>query len=383
MPRVGVDLRATEPGFKSHVGRGTGRYAQEVVRFLPEVCPPGLELTFLSGERLRGGALERRFLSSLPAGRESVETQLLFPRRLSRLGVDLCHFFSHGDAPAWGGCRNVVTVLDLIPIKFRHLYERKNESLRYHLARFLELRAIKNCDGIIAISEATKRDLMEILRIPGELIEVTPLAADERFSQVADTTRLEMRKKLGLPPEEKLILYVGGVDPRKNVGFLLEVISSVVSEVPVKLVLVGRHETERFYPEVKRKIEELALAPHLIQLGYFPDESLPALYRAADIFAFPSLYEGFGLPVLEATLAGTPVLAGNNSSMPEVLGSDYPLLLPDGDLEAWRDAVLRLIDRPELGQKALAVSGKAAERFSWRKTAELTCRAWLKFAEDR
>jgi glycosyltransferase involved in cell wall biosynthesis len=224
---------------------------------------------------------------------------------------------------------------------------------------------------------------MEILRIPGELIEVTPLAADERFSQVADTTRLELRKKLGLPPEEKLILYVGGVDPRKNVGFLLEVISSVVSQVPLKLVLVGRHETERFYPEVKRKIEELALAPHLIQLGYFPDESLPALYRAADIFAFPSLYEGFGLPVLEATLAGTPVLAGNNSSMPEVLGSDYPLLLPDGDLEAWRDAVLRLIERPELGQKALAVSGKAAERFSWRKTAELTCRAWLKFAEDR
>lgn len=381
MPRVGVDLRATEPGFKSHEGRGTGRYAREVVRHLPEVCPQGLELSFLSGESLRGGRFERKFIQALPAGRETVETQMLFPRRLSRLPVDLCHFFSHGDAPAWGGCRNVVTVLDLIPLKFRHLYERKNESWRYHLARFLELRAIKNASGIIAISEATKRDLVEILKIPADRIVVTPLAADDRFKSVANLPRVSLREKLGLPLAEKLILYVGGVDPRKNVGFLLEVFSSIVPQTGAKLVLAGRHDKERHYPQVQQKIDELGLAPHLIQPGYFPDDSLPELYRAVDLFAFPSLYEGFGLPVLEATLAGTPVLAGNNSSMPEVLGGDYPFLLPDNDLSGWSEAFVNILQSPEVGESALVVARQAAERFSWRKTAELTCEAYLKFAE--
>lgn len=390
MLRVGLDLRATEPGFKAHYGRGTGRYASELVRLLPRLASSRAELSILTltGEMLRGGKLERRLIDSLPAGRETVESQICLPRRLKRSGADIIHFFAHGDAPAWGGFPSVVTVLDLIPLKFRELYRAANENWRYHLARSLELGAIRKARGIIAISDATKRDVVEILNVPAEKIVVTPLAADLRFQPSSETAagreseRRRIRGRLGLPQDIPLALYLGGIDPRKNVTFLFEVFREVINRAPelkAKLLIAGKHEGDKFYPQIQAKISELQLQPYILDLGFFPDELLPELYQASDLFLFPSLYEGFGLPVLEAISCATPVVSGRNSSMPELLGDDYMHLLPDNDKNRWVDSVLYLLSSSEARLEAAEMGLKRRKRFSWEQTAEGTLDAYEKF----
>jgi glycosyltransferase involved in cell wall biosynthesis len=379
MLKIGLDLRATEPGFKSHFGRGTGRYATEVAKRISKINRPDVEVVGILGERIRGSKFERDFIAALPAGKETVESQICLPKRLKKLGVDLFHFFAHGDAPAWGGFPTVVTVLDLIPIKFRELYRGSNENWRYHLARYLELGAIKNSRGIISISEATKNDLVEILKVDPNKIAVTYLGVDPRFVPLS-TDKNHVRNELGLPVDVPLLLYVGGIDPRKNVLFMLDAFKRVTEKVPeCRLVLAGNHKTDKFYPEFAKKIVELKLESSLIQLGYFPDENLPKLYQAVDIFLFPSLYEGFGLPVLEAARSGIPVLAGRNSSIPELLGGDYPLL-GDSNLEEWSAKIQELILRKA---SCIELSKLGIERgniFSWEKTAESTLDAYQKFA---
>lgn len=381
MLRIGLDLRATEPGFKSHFGRGTGRYATELSSRLPELAKnqDKLGVIPISGERLRGSALERKFIASLPAGRETIESQICLPRRLKGLGIDFCHFFAHGDAPSWGGFPTIVTVLDLIPIKFRELYKGNNENWRYHLARYLELGAIRNATGIVAISEATKKDLVEILDVKPEKISVTYLGVDPRFVPAADKSII--KQELGLPLDAPILLYVGGIDPRKNILFLLEAFKRVLKEVPeAKLVLAGNHQKDKFFPQFEAKISSLNLSSSLIQLGFFPDEQLPKLYQAADLFLFPSLYEGFGLPVLEAARSGIPVLAGNNSSIPELLGEDYPLLA-DNDLLQWSSRIVELIGTPSLANRLSEIGIERGNMFSWEKTADSTLKAYQRFAD--
>ena len=381
MTRIGLDLRATEPGFKSHFGRGTGRYATELALRLPELSKKNgeIEVIGLAGERLRGTNLERKVIASLPAGRQTVESQFGLPRRLRKLGVDYCHFFAHGDAPAWGGFPTIVTVLDLIPIKFRELYRGSNENWRYHLARYLELCAIRNSKGIVAISEATKKDLIEILNIEPNHIAVTYLGVDERFAPTNEKALI--REELGLPIDSLLSLYVGGIDPRKNVLFLLDAFKQVVSKFPdAKLVLAGNHKKDKFYPGFSARLAELNLGSAVIQLGFFPDEKLPKLYQAADLFVFPSLYEGFGLPVLEAARSGLPVIAGNNSSIPELLGVDYPLL-SDNNLEEWSSRIVQLLESQTQREKLSELGIVRGNMFSWDKTAESTLKAYQRFTE--
>ena len=382
MLSVGLDTRAAQPGFKSHFGRGTGRYATELIKLLPGLAEEegGVRVAPLSLDVLRGSPLERRFISALPAGRETVESQFRLPRRLRASKVDLVHFFAHGDAPAWGGFPTIVTVLDLIPLKFRELYRGTNENWRYHLARYLELGAIQRARGIVAISEATKRDLIEILQIPENKILVTPLAVEERFLPTADKT--SVRSELGLPTDKQLLLYVGGIDPRKNVRFLLEVFKEVTTKLPeTRLILSGKHETDKFFPELQAKISELQLEPYLIRTGFFPDEKLPLLYQAADLFMFPSLYEGFGLPVLEAARSGVPVVAGRNSSIPELLGESYPLL-EDNALAEWVEFVINLLADEAKRVELIQTGIQRGALFSWARTAELTLEAYRKFGGE-
>jgi len=386
--RVGLDLRPTEEGFKSHFGRGIGRYAAELIRLIPKVELEGVTIVPLSGDKLRGTLFERKLIAALPAGRETVESQVCLPRRLHKAGIDLCHFLSHGDAPAWGAFPNIVTVHDLIPLKFPELYRADNENWRYHLGRYLELGAIKRARGILTVSEVTKRDVVELLGVDPEKIIVTYNAADGRFVTSARSMverageRDRARDELSLPKEIPLVLYVGGIDPRKNVEFLLETFREVYDHaegVKPKLLFVGRHDGDKFYPRIKRKIEELSLEPALIQLGFFPDEQLPTLYKAADLFLFPSLYEGFGLPALEGALCGVPVVAGRNSAMPEVLGEEYPNLLPDGDRSAWVRRIIALLRSEELRFETAQSALRHVPRFSWQRTAEQTVQAYLKF----
>lgn len=391
---IGLDLRPTEPGFKAHCGRGTGRYTSELLsEFLanPELSEKsGFCFKALYWEQLRGTGFERRLLSRIPAGRMTFETQFILPRAMARTGVDFIHFFAHGDAPAWSTADYIVTVLDLIPLRLPELYRADKPNWRFRLARFLENRAIKSARGVIAISEATKRDLIELLGVSPEKIVVTPLAVSRSFSPLTPEERLRERedlcRKLGVSPERPVLLYVGGIDPRKNVEFLIRVFGQLYRTLPESqrpaLLMAGKYANEDCLPRLLAAIdaEQLREAVHL--LGFVSDEDLPSLYRSVDLTLFPSLYEGFGLPVLESMASATPVVCGRNSSLPEVAQS-AGVLLADNDLKLWLSEIIALLAAPEK-RIALGEMGAArAKLFSWRSTAEKTLDAYRYFLQRR
>ena len=391
MLRVGLDLRPTEEGFKAHFGRGTGRYTAELVKRLIARNPAdtGCQLVPLSGRELCGTALEQRIIKSLPLAKVTIETQVFLPRRLRRLPVDMLHFFSHGDAPAFSSKPYLTTVLDLIPLRFPELYKADKPTWRFHLARMLELRAIRQSAGILAISKATKRDLIEILNLKPDDVFVTPLAVGGEFSPLAAegaelaALRRRLRAGFGLPEDRPVLVYVGGIDPRKNVHFMLEVFAEILraggaGSRPL-LAISGRHEADRGYPRLLAAIENMGLKADVRLLGFVPDEKLPELYQTADLTLFPSLYEGFGFPVLESMACGTPVAAARNSSVPEVTGEEYPLLR-DNDRVQWVEEIRSLLASPERLADLRQAGIRRAGEFSWEKTASLTLSAYQYFA---
>lgn len=389
LPRVGVDARGLEPGFKAHFGRGTGRYGTELIKQLLELAQEPtaqLDIRPLRGSELRVQGVQKLLYSLLPYGKQTIETQLFLPRRLAGLHCDLVHFLAHGDATARSKVPYVVTVLDLIPLKFPELYAATRANWRFHLARRLELDAIRSARGILTISEATKRDVVELLGVSPERIAVTPLATSERFLPRAAGWRAagsETRAQFGLSATDPLLLYVGGIDPRKNTRFLIELLARLRSELqpaPV-LAMVGNYAKDDQFPLLQQQIRACGVEDGVRLLGYVSDEALVQLYHAADLAVFPSLYEGFGFPVLEAMACGVPVVAGNNSSIPEV-ASGAGILVEDNDIDGWAAAIRSVLETPERAAQ-LALTGIArAKEFSWRRTASLTLQAYGAFLEN-
>ncbi len=390
--RIGLDLRPTEIGFKAHAGRGTGRYTLELVQAMQSIADEfdnSLSLIPIHSQDILKSGMDEALVKYLPLGARTFESQYLYPRRLSRLDVDMLHFFSHGDAPARAVVPQVVSVLDLIPLKFPELYRADKPNARFRFARWLEYEAIRNSVGIIAISECTKADIVELLGVAPEKIAVTPLAvAPSLLETVAEHRQASIsveqhRQRLGLPLEEDLLLYVGGIDPRKNIPFLCEMLAELLRNPTgtrkPRLLLAGAYEKDDQYPKLLKTIAELGVAEQVTFLGFVPDSDLVALYQSADLFLFPSMYEGFGFPVLEAMACGTPVVAARNSSIPEVAGTSG-VLLPDTDVPAWVNAIAALLKRPEARMELAEAGLVQSRRFSWEKTARATLEAYTRFA---
>jgi glycosyltransferase involved in cell wall biosynthesis len=391
MHRVGVDTRATEHGFKAHYGRGTGRYASELTRQLlyqtRNNTSLNIDIVTASGEVFYGGEFRKRLMRNVPIGKATLETQVFLSNSLRKLDVDLFHFFSHVDAPAYCTTPYVVTVLDLIPLRFPELYKADKPNWRYKLARFFEYKAIKNARGVIAISEATKRDLIEFLDFDEDKIAVTPLAvSDEFFAKPLDRDTWELEKYsqrayFQLSPTTPLLLYVGGIDARKNLHFLLEVFAEVLRETSNNqplLLIAGPYGSDKAYPELVNKIKQLGIFDSVKLLGFVDDEQLRRLYQSANITVFPSLYEGFGLPVLESMACGTPVIAGDNSSIPEVAGKSA-VLLKDNNKQIWVREIVSLLSSLERQYDLSKSSIKQARSFSWGITAKKTLGAYQQF----
>ena len=392
MLKIGVDIRGAEAGFKAHAQRGTGRYVRSVVERLPIAArkfpQQSIKIRKLGNRDLRLSTFEKRAIEFAPFGKLTLASQLFLPKRLSRLGLDLIHFFSHADAPARGSAPYLVSVLDLIPLKFPDLYKADKPNWRFHLARSLENRAIARARGVIAISETTKRDVVELLGVSPEKVFVTPLAADECFlpipvgGEARQAVVNEARQEFGLPRSLPILLYVGGIDPRKNVPFLLEVFADLLNSWPTRekplLVFAGEHKGDDQYAELQRIADKLGIKDRIRELGFVPDELLPDLYSASDVLLFPSLYEGFGLPPLEAMSTGIPVVAGDNSSIAEVVSSGGKLVSAT-DKFGWVKAIREVLDDKNTAEHLVERGLRRAAEYSWDKTAELTLRAYQTF----
>ena len=380
---IGLDLRALDSNFKAHAQRGTGRYVRELTSRLLKLELDDFNFIPLTRENLDLKSWQLEFLNKLPRGKVTFESQICLRKNIKDANCDLAHFFSHGDAPAYPLVPQVVTILDLIPLKFPELYQTKDLNFRYKLARFLENRSALSASGIIAISEATKRDVVDILKIPESRVAVTYLGVDESFlnqTDLSDQDKNEVKLKHNLPLLADLGLYIGGLDARKNIEFLIEIVSELnLSDGNFHLAIVGEHSKEKAFKKIEALIKQKKLEDKISFLGFVDSESLLKLYKTADIFVFPSLYEGFGLPVLEAMASETLVVAGNNSCMPEVM-ADKDFLFKDNDLNAWVLGIRGFLQQRKSGSTTLVErlkeNKKRALGFSWDRTAISTIEAY-------
>jgi len=364
---------------------GLGTYAQRLAEHLLAIDRSNTYLAFHYGQH--PPAPLRPPLDALP------RRAVLWSARPWRLGVaarhclglnmdstfpevDIFHATEHL-LPPLRRVRTVFTFHDAIYVLFPQYHLPLNRLfLGLMMPRFL-----RRADAIVTISECSKADAVRLYQIDPARIRVIYEGVDTRFQPVADPTRLaQVRARYALP--ERYILYVGTIEPRKNLVALLEAFHVLRSrfhvsrftfhaaqDTALKLVIAGQRGW--LYEGFFSKLRELGLEDEVVLPGYIADDDLPAVYSAASVFVFPSLYEGFGLPPLEAMACGTPVVCSSASSLPEVC-DEAALLVAPTDVSALAQAIERVLSDEPL-QATLRARGLAqAAKFSWERTARET-----------
>ncbi len=257
----------------------------------------------------------------------------------------------------------VVTVHD---VAFLHFPEHYPAAKRWYL-QFMTALSVRRAARVIAVSEATRRDLVLAYGLAPEKVTVVPNGIDPTWGRVPSEELARWRAERGLP--ERFLLYVGTIQPRKNLVTLLEALARLPSEIDWPLYVVGARGWKD--SPVYRALERLGIARRVVFVGYASPEELRYWYSAATLFVYPSLYEGFGLPVLEAMACGTPVITSDRSALPEVAG-EAALSVDPTDATALAAAIACLA-RDERRRAALAQAGQVrAGAFRWERTAAET-----------
>ena len=299
----------------------------------------------------------------------SVWMQIVLPRTLARLQPELCHF-TNSIAPLAAPCPFVVTLHDMS--LFLHPAMQPLKSLL--LVRTLVRTVARRAQAIITVSHNAKGDILNVLRhVPPDKVHVIYEAAAPDYRVIHDPAELErVRRKYGL--HDSFVLCVGTIEPRKNLDRLVRAFALLRRRGRrERLVLAGQLGWK--YSSLLREIEESGENQAVRLLGYVPDEDLPGLYNLAEVVAFPSLYEGFGLPIVESMACGAPVMTSNRASMAE-LGADAALLVDPTENEALADGLMRLLTEPGLREGLRAAGLARAAQFSWARAAEETARVY-------
>jgi glycosyltransferase involved in cell wall biosynthesis len=351
--------------------------ARELIPALLAAAPAGMRFTaFVNREtaaaeaRTAGaaGALREQLpLVTVPVrARNRVQwvlgEQTLLPVLARRAGADLVHSLA-STAPLWGRFRRVVTVHDLIYARFPEAHA----GVRDKAMGVLVPSAARHSHRVIADSQSTRDDLVELLGLPAERIDVVPLGLGAiRRSEPTPPLRLRERLDLGDRP---VLLSLSAKRPHKNLLALIGALARIPAEKRPVLVLAG-YPTEH-EAQLRERTQQLGLDERVRFPGWLSDADVEGLWALAAAFAFPSLYEGFGLPVLEAMARGVPVACSNASSLPEVAG-DAALLFDPRDEAAIAVALQRLLDDAALAERLREAGRERARRFTWERTARAT-----------
>lgn len=303
-----------------------------------------------------------------------IRIPLTLSAELRKNPVDVLHV--QFTSPPFCPCPVVVSIHDL---SFEHLPETFKRRSRTQL-KLTVRHSARRAARILSLSEHGRRDLIETYGISPDHIDVIPLAAPDHFCPVTDNRELQrVRHNYGIDGE--YILAVGSIQPRKNLGRLIKAFASLradgsADKLP-KLVLVGKPAW--LYDETLRTLDQTGVKEAVILTGYVPEADLPALYSGALCFAYPSYFEGFGLPPLEAMKCGAPVIVGNRTSLPEVVG-DAALQVDPFDVDAIAAALKRLLHDEQLRSELSRKGRERARAFSWRETAAQTLKVYEQVA---
>jgi len=305
-----------------------------------------------------------------------IRIPLTLSAELRKHPVDVLHV--QFTAPPFCPCPVVVSLHDL---SFEHLPQTFNRRSRTQL-RLTVRHSARRAARILTLSEHTRRDVIETYSIANDKVTAIPIAAPAHFCAVNDDMELQrVRHTYGINGD--YVLSVGSIQPRKNLVRLIKAYASLRdrhagNKFP-KLVLVGK--CAWLYDETLRAIDETNVRESVVLTGYVPEADLPALYSGALCFVYPSYFEGFGLPPLEAMKCGAPVIVGNATSLPEVVG-DAGLKVDPFDVSAIAGAIEELINNSELRHELRVKGSKRADIFDWRKTAQQTLKVYEQVARE-
>lgn len=362
--RVGINTRllSVKPGYRQ---TGVARYIARLAAALPPAMGAADDLVLL-GQPAPAG--ER------PAQR-AVWEQTALPRAVRRHQLDLLHG-PVNVLPVAARCAMVVTIHDLA---FLRLPDVVPAARRHYLAAMTKM-AVRRASRIVTVSEHAKADIVELLGVPPDRVIVTPLGVDARFRPAPEQTKTAFFAHHGL--QRPYILTVGTLEPRKNLPALLRAFGQIASQTDHDLVLVGpdgwlNTEIDRTFSDLPAPVRE-----RVRFVGFVADEDMPAWYSAASLMVYPSLYEGFGLPVLESMACGTPVVTSNRSSLPEV-AAGAALTGDPTDLDWLGAAIIRILSDATLAANLARAGQERAHSFTWERTARLTANAYREALEDR
>ena len=355
--RIGIDAR------KLH-DFGIGTYIRNLLRQLARMdCQTEFVILCRPEDRETVAALGDNFRAVVQtAPNYSISEQLRIPLALAREGVTLFHA-PHYVLPPLVRCKSVVTIHDCIHLMFPQYLPNR---LAYSYARTSIRLAARRATRILTVSESSKRDILRFVDTEPDKIDVIYNAYDDRFAidpREEDVVRVRERFQL----ESEFVLYAGNVKPHKNLERLIEAFHLVRKRGldHLKLVMIGDEISK--YTALRRAVHQHQLHKYVRFLGYLPEVTLAVMYRLAGVFVFPSLYEGFGLPPLEAMASGTPVVTSNVSSLPEVAG-DAAVLVDPYDPRSIADGIYRVLSderlRRDLRRKGVARAGM----FSWEQS---------------
>ena len=382
--KIGIDAR-----FYGPIGKGLGRYTQEVVDNIIKITDAAAGevfeyIIFLSPANFDEFGADRPRVKKVKINCSwySWKEQLLMPFYLGREKLDLIHF-PHFNVPILTPGRFVVTIHDLILTHFPTVRATTHRPALYYLKNFayrlVILIALKRAQKIITVSEFTKRDIIDKFRMKPERITVIyegvanlTKGRDSLFVSKLDNREILAQYHL----RQNFLLYVGNAYPHKNLEILLKVFSRLHGEYPdLRLVLVGK--PDYFYERVRETARALNLwqkeninSP-VIFPGYVPDAQLEILYLEARAYVFPSLYEGFGLPPLEAMAKGCPVLSSDRASLPEILGPAAVYFNPEDEADMIVKIKSVLTDK-ELRARLITDGLARAKKYNWWECARET-----------
>jgi glycosyltransferase involved in cell wall biosynthesis len=373
--RIGINAHLLSP--KSGYRRaGIHQYIAQVLRHLPRLNERTQYLIYTRDNNAISSQARNRIVpSSLPTEQRLFRIlweQSVWPIQAAREEVDLLHSMAFV-TPIFTKIPTIVTVYDL---SFVHYPEKFPTSQRLYL-QTQTARSVKQAQRVITISEATRQDLYRHFDVPLEKIEVVFPGVESHYKQIPQESLNAFRVENDL--RKPFILHVGTLQPRKNIPVLLNAFAALKNQ-DVDLVLAGGKGWQ--YDQIFSQVKDLGLADQVRFTGYVRDEELPFWYNAAKVLVFPSVYEGFGMPIIEAMACGTPVIAAHTSSIPEA-GGEAALYFEPHDVEKLTQQLAEIFENDDLLLKMRQSGFMQARKFSWELAGSETVRIYAEVLADR